>query len=573
MGAKEIILLLALFALILVHVSHGQEELNDPDPSEDPLEDIAISRDDFPKDFIFGTSSAAYQFEGAAYEDGKGNSTWDVFTATYPDRIKDNSSGAIAADFYHRYEEDLPVMNYLGFNAFRFSISWPRIVPNGTIHGKIDGMMTAGVNHDGVNYYNKLINESIKNGQEPFVTIFHWDLPQALEDEYLGFLNETIVDDFSRYAELCFQLFGDRVKNWVTINEPWSYSTMGYAQGLFPPNRCTPGLKINPALGFSPGRFASYAEQAECKAGNSGTEPYIVSHHLLLSHATAVDVYRKNYQKSQKGQIGISLCTQWYKPRNTSYPQDQYAKDRAIAFMYGWFMEPLVNGTYPEQMIKHVGNRLPTFSTNQSKLVKGSADFIGLNYYTAQYVADMACFEQLEKSYMTDPCVFLSNVSSTGEPIGKKTYLDWLYIYPDGIRDILNYGNRTYNNPPIYITENGVARHNLGDRPHDLIRKRYHKHHMALIPKLIKEGVNVKGYFIWSYMDNFDWLAGYTVNYGLIYVDQKNNTLNRSCKDSALWYKDFLGSNKSLDFNTTYTNCERLKSSNEYGMNNVGKLD
>ncbi|KAM7468882.1 hypothetical protein LguiA_007065 [Lonicera macranthoides] len=280
-------------------------------------------------------------------------------------------------------------------------------------------MMTAGVNYEGVDYYNKLINESIKNGQKPFVTIFHWDLPQALEDEYLGFLNETIVDDFHNYAELCFQLFGDRVKNWITINEPWSYSTMGYAQGLFPPNRCGPDGQINPALGFSPGRFASYAAQAKCTTGNSGTEPYNVSHNLLLSHAAAVDVCRKTYQvsistikgeyigglKSQKGQIGISLCTQWFKPRNTSHPKDQYAKDQAIAFMYGWFMEPLASGTYTEQTIKHVGNRLPTFTTNQSELVKGSADFIGLNYYTAQYVADMTCVDN--KTYMTDPCAFI----------------------------------------------------------------------------------------------------------------------------------------------------------------------
>ncbi|KAM7468930.1 hypothetical protein LguiA_007113 [Lonicera macranthoides] len=243
--------------------------------------------------------------------------------------------------------------------------------------------------------------------QKPFVTIFQWDLPQALEDEYLGFLNETIVDDFHNYAELCFQLFGDRVKNWITINEPWSYSTMGYAQGLFPPNRCGPDGQINPALGFSPGRFASYAAQAKCTTGNSGTEPYNVSHNLLLSHAAAVDVCRKTYQKSQKGQIGISLCTQWFKPRNTSHPKDQYAKDQAIAFMYGWFMEPLASGTYTEQTIKHVGNRLPTFTTNQSELVKGSADFIGLNYYTAQYVADMTCVDN--KTYMTDPCAFVSN--------------------------------------------------------------------------------------------------------------------------------------------------------------------
>ncbi|KAM7476682.1 hypothetical protein LguiB_023925 [Lonicera macranthoides] len=348
MATKEVIFLLALFVLIFVHVSYGEEDPIDDPPDNDPIEDPAPNapkpptRDDFPKDFIFGTTSSAYQFEGAARDHGKGDSIWDVFTANHSDKVKDGSNGDIAEDFYHRYPEDLPIMQYLGFNAFRFSISWPRILPS----------------------------------QEPFATIFHWDLPQILEDEYQGFLNEKIVDDFREYAELCFFLFGDRVKNWITINEPWSYSILGYAQ-----------------------------DDVECpNGGNSGTEPYIVSHNLLLSHAAAVKVYREKYQKIQNGQIGISLCTQWYKPRNPKSYVDQWAKDRAIAWMY---MAPLTFGRYPRTMVKRVGDRLPKFTEEQKEMVKGSADFIGLNYYTASYVADTDCIE--DNTYMNDPCAFVSN--------------------------------------------------------------------------------------------------------------------------------------------------------------------
>ncbi|KAM7473714.1 hypothetical protein LguiB_020957 [Lonicera macranthoides] len=515
MATKEVIFLLALFALIFVHVSYGQEDPIDDPPDNDPIEDPAPTapkpptRDDFPKDFIFGTTSSAYQFEGAARDHGKGDSIWDVFTANHSDKVKDGSNGDIAEDFYHRYPEDLPIMQYLGFNAFRFSISWPRILPS----------------------------EIIYNFYTPYLV--------------------QMMDDFREYAELCFSLFGDRVKKWITINEPWSYSTLGYAQGIFPPNRCSKGANkgLNRQFTFRPGRFASYADNVECpNGGNSGTEPYNVSHNLLLSHAAAVKVYREKYQKIQNGQIGISLCTQWYKPRNKTYYKDQWAKDRAIAWMYGWYMAPLTFGRYPRTMVKRVGDRLPKFNKEQKAMVKGSADFIGLNYYTASYVAHTACIE--DNTYMNDPCAFVSNVSATGEAIGNKTYLDWLYVYPNGINDILRYGQRMYNNPPIYITENGVDRQNQGLDPNDLLRKEYHENHLAFIPKVIEQGVNVKGYFVWSYMDNFEWLDGYTVNFGLIYVDHQNNTLNRACKDSAKWFKNFLGSKQPLDFNTTYVNCD-----------------
>ncbi|KAM7476680.1 hypothetical protein LguiB_023923 [Lonicera macranthoides] len=507
---------------------------------------MSVTRDDFPKDFIFGTSSAAYQFEGAAREDGKRESIWDVFTANHKDKIKDGSNGDIAEDFYHRYPEDLRIMQYLGFNAFRFSISWPRILPYGTISG--------GINSVGVAFYNRLIDTMIKNGQEPFATIFHWDLPQALEKQYMGFLNGSIVDDFREYADLCFSLFGDRVKNWITINEPWTYSTLGYNQGIFPPNRCTKGtrLRFDRPRGFTPGRFTT-TEQEDCREGNSGTEPYIVSHNLLLSHAAAVKVYREKYQKTQKGQIGISLCTQWFKPRNPKNYRDQWAKDRAIAWMYGWFMAPLSFGHYPRTMVERLGERLPDFTDEQSEMLKGSADFIGLNYYTAKYVAATRCID--DSTYTNDPCAYLSSESAAGEAIGNKTYLEWLYVYPEGIKDILRYGQRMYNNPVIYITENGVDRENQGHDPDDLLRRDYHKNHLAWLPKVIEKGINVKGYFVWSYMDNFEWCDGYTVNFGLIYVDHQNNTLIRACKNSAKWFKNFLGSKQPLNFNTTYFNC------------------
>ncbi|KAF5447862.1 hypothetical protein F2P56_033380 [Juglans regia] len=302
----------------------------------------SLNRTSFPKGFTFGLASAAYQYEGAAFEDGKGLSMWDYYSHKYPEKIADGSNGDVADDQYHRYKEDVGIMKDMGLDAYRFSISWSRLLPNGKLCG--------GVNREGINYYNNLINELLEKGLKPFVTLFHWNLPQALEDEYGGFLSSQIVDDFGDYAELCFKEFGDRVKHWITLNEPLGYSVGGYALGLLAPDRCSDWQNLN------------------CTGGNSATEPYIVTHHQLLAHAAAVKVYKQKYQAIQEGTIGITLVSNWLVPySNSTY--DRHSALRALDFMFGWFMDPLTNGDYPHIMRSLVGNRLPNFSKEQSMAV------------------------------------------------------------------------------------------------------------------------------------------------------------------------------------------------------------
>uniref|UniRef100_A0A6N2KKK3 Beta-glucosidase n=1 Tax=Salix viminalis TaxID=40686 RepID=A0A6N2KKK3_SALVM len=424
-----------------------------------PSHSIAsLNRSSFPGGFIFGTASSAYQYEGAAAEGGRGPSIWDVYTHRYPGKIKDGSNGDVAIDSYHDYKEDVGIMKEMGLDAYRFSISWSRILPNGKLSGD--------VNREGIQYYNNLINELLSNGIQPFVTLFHWDLPHALEDEYGGFLSPRIVNDYEDYAQICFREFGDRVKYWITLNEPWSFSMGGYAAGLLAPGRCSDWQGLN------------------CAGGDSGTEPYLAAHYQLLAHAKAVQLYKKKYQKTQKGVIGITLVSQWFVPFSDA-KHDQNAAKEALDFMLGWFMDPLTRGHYPHTMRSLVGDRLPKFSQEQSQMIKGSFDFIGLNYYTSNYAAYMPPSNSSNPSYLTDSRANLST-ERHGVSIGPKAASEWLFVYPRGIRDLLLYVKREYNNPLIYITENG-----------------------------------------------------YTVRFGINYVDYKDG-LKRYPKLSAHWFKSFL---------------------------------
>ncbi|KAJ9139722.1 hypothetical protein P3X46_030430 [Hevea brasiliensis] len=475
-----------------------------------------LNRSSFPAGFLFGTASSAYQYEGAANEGGREPSIWDTYTHRYPERIKDGSNGDVAIDSYHRYKEDVGIMKEMGLDAYRFSISWPRILPKGKLKG--------GVNREGIKYYNNLIDELLAKGIQPFITLFHWDLPQALQDEYGGFLSSKIVDDFQDYAEVCFKNFGDRVKHWITLNEPWGFSNNGYATGIFAPGRCSSWQQLN------------------CTGGDSATEPYIVGHNLLLAHAAAVKTYKNKYQATQKGKIGITLVTHWFVPFSND-KHDQHAAKRALDFMFGWFMDPLIFGDYPNTLRSLVGDRLPKFSEEQSKMVKGSIDFLGLNYYTAKYAAYLPYSNAIQASYLTDAHANLS-ADRHGIPIGPQAASDWLNVYPRGIRDLLLYTKKKYKNPLIYITENGVDEYNNGtltleEALMDNMRIDFYFRHLSFLKKAIKEGANVKGYFAWSLLDNFEWEMGYSVRFGIHYVDYKNG-LKRYPKHSALWFKNFL---------------------------------
>ncbi|BAT90816.1 hypothetical protein LR48_Vigan08g162100 [Vigna angularis] len=475
-----------------------------------------LNRNSFPTGFIFGTASSAYQYEGAANEGGRGPSIWDTFTHKYPEKIEDRSNGDVAVDSYHRYKEDVQIMKDMNLDAYRFSISWSRILPNGKLSG--------GINQEGIDYYNNLINELLAKGLEPFVTLFHWDLPQSLEDEYGGFLSPRIVKDFQDYADLCFREFGDRVRKWITLNEPWTYSNRGYALGTKAPGRCSSW--------WSP----------KCNGGDSGTEPYLATHHQLLAHAAAVNVYKTKYQRFQNGVIGITLYSTWYEPLSDS-KLDRKAAERAMEFLFGWFMDPLTRGDYPESMRSLVKSRLPKFTKEQSKLLINSFDFLGINYYTANFVSDAPELRNVRGSYMTDPLVNYS-VLRDGKLIGENVGSDWLYVYPKGFREVLLYTKEKYNNPLIYITENGVNEYDdpslsLEESLLDIYRIDYHYRHFYYLLDAIKNGVNVKGYFAWSLLDNFEWESGYIMRFGMNFVDY-NNGLKRYSKLSALWFKDFL---------------------------------
>ncbi|KAM5582563.1 beta-glucosidase 12-like [Rosa sericea] len=475
-----------------------------------------LNRTSFPAGFIFGTGSASYQYEGAAKEGGRGPSIWDTYTHEHPERITDGSNGDVANDQYHHYKEDVGIMKNMNLDAYRFSISWSRLLPNGKLSG--------GVNKEGVKYYNNLINELLRNGLKPFVTLFHFDLPQSLEDEYGGFLSPNVVKHFRDYAELCYKEFGDRVKHWITLNQPWAYSNGGYATGSKAPGRCSAWQQLN------------------CTGGDSGTEPYLVGHHLLLSHAAAVKLYKQKYQASQKGVIGVTHVSHWFIPISGA-KHNKNAALRSLDFMFGWFMDPLTNGDYPHSMRSLVGNRLPKFTKEQSKLLIGSFDFIGLNYYTTYYATYIPQNNSLNTSYLTDVRATQS-FALNGVPIGPQAASSWLYVYPKGIRDLLVYTKTKYNDPPIYITENGIDEFNdpklsLEEALYDTQRVDYYFRHLYYVQKAIKEGVNLKGYFAWSLLDNFEWGSGYTVRFGINYVDYKNGN-KRHPKLSAHWFKNFL---------------------------------
>ncbi|KAF3434460.1 hypothetical protein FNV43_RR25563 [Rhamnella rubrinervis] len=502
-----------------------------------------FNRTIFPPDFIFGAGSSAYQIEGAANLDGKGPSNWDTFTKNHPDQIKQagckpplmgisrkatasswckkellmksststggdqrrilteniqdtSSSALVTADFYHRYKEDIQLMKKIGLDSFRFSISWSRVLPTGKING--------GVNQQGVQFYNNLINELLSNGIMPFVTIFHWDVPQALDDEYGGFLNSTIVKDYQEYAEFLFKTFGDRVKNWCTVNEPSMFALIGYDVGLNAPGRCSDYV-------------------GNCTAGNSAIEPYIVAHNLLLAHSAAVKVYREKYQVSQNGEIGITLVTDWYKPKfNTQ--SSRKAASRALDFSLGWFLHPITFGDYPQTMQSILDDRLPKFTKYESDSLKGSFDFLGMNYYTANYVEALPPVTINHSYYVDIQANFTTE--KNGVAIGEPTHISNFFMYPRGIQELLIYIKDKYKNPPVYITENGVGDPNtipFIEAIKDNIRIRYLQGHLLHILKSIKEGANVKAYYVWSFLDDFEWASGYTIRYGLTYIDFKNN--------------------------------------------------
>ncbi len=454
------------------------------------------------KNFVWGAATAAYQIEGGTLEGGRGYSIWDAF-CRIPGRVHAMANGDVACDSYHRVEEDVRMLKLLGVNAYRFSIAWPRIQPGGR----------GAPNPEGIAYYNKLIDLLLANGITPFVTLYHWDLPLDLQMAHDGWLNREIVDDFTAYATLCFDAFGDRVKHWITLNEPWCCAVLGHGLGVFPPGRTDPD------------------------------EPYLVAHHMLLAHAGAVRAFR---ERGSDGVIGITNNCDWREPL-TQKPEDREAAERAVEFFYAWFADPVVFGEYPEVMRKRLGARLPEFTEEQKTLMKGSADFLGLNHYSTLYASaekpevDAGIGPNGNGGMSDDQEVFLS-----ADPAWERTDMQW-NILPWGFRKLLNWIADRYPGYPIYVTENGCAcrEPDAVSALDDDQRCRFLKSYTdAMFEAVRTDGVDVRGYFCWSLMDNFEWAQGYTKRLGLIRCSPDN--LERVPKRSFFTYREIIRKNPSV---------------------------
>lgn len=463
---------------------------------------MKLKNDCFPDDFIWGGATSAYQIEGAWNEDGKGPSIWDVFSMI-PGKIKNFENGNIACDHVHRYKDDVALMKKIGLKAYRFSISWSRILPSGR------GV----INPKGIEFYNNLINELIANDIIPWVTLFHWDLPAALEFEMNGWLSDEIGDAFAAYAKICFTHFGDRVKNWITINESWVVAILGYGHGIFAPGKMSKDF------------------------------PYIVAHHLIKAHAKAVATYRAEFQLIQQGKIGITNNCDWREPL-TNDQSDRDAAQRGLEFFLGWFADPIWKGDYPEVMKQRLGHRLPVFTEDEKKMIKGSSDFFGLNHYTTMLAAN-ANKKDTGSVYGNGGLSEDQDINLSVDPVWKMTSMQWA-IVPWGCRKLLEWIDQRYDHPEIVITENGCAFNDscIKGVVEDKDRIEFFKGYLTEIKNAIDKGANVKGYFIWSLMDNFEWALGYDKRFGIIYLDEK---LNRIPKASADWYSRVIDGNKVVD--------------------------
>ena len=448
--------------------------------------------------FIWGTATSSYQIEGAAREGGRGLSIWDAFCQE-PGRILDGSDGSVACDHYHRFHEDVELIAGLGCNGYRFSLSWPRILPDGT--GR--------VNQEGIAFYNRLIDDLLAHGITPFVTLYHWDLPVALK---YGWLNKKTAEAFGEYAKVCFDAFGDRVHNWMTLNESWCSAVLGY------------GLDV-----FAPGILDAQL-------------PYIAAHNLLLAHGFAVQKFREG---GYAGQIGIANNCDWREPL-TSDPVDLEASERALQFFYGWYTDPLFTGEYPEMMRSRLGKRLPEFSADEKNMLIGSTDFLGLNHYTSSYVSGKAPEDAGNDvvgngGLSDDQDVYLSPV-----PGCQKTDMKWA-IVPWGLRKLLNWIAKRYQNLPLYITENGCAAPEPDEESakSDVMRQQYLRDYIAEALKAKSEdNVNLCGYFCWTLLDNFEWTSGYLRHFGLVRCTPEK--LERIPKESYFTYRDIIQQNKDI---------------------------
>lgn len=443
----------------------------------------------FNEDFIFGAATAAYQVEGAYNEDGKGLNIWDTFSHI-EGNVLNGHNGDVACDHYHRYKEDVQEMVKLGIHSYRFSISWARVIPKG--YGEL--------NEKGIEFYNNLIDELIKNNIEPIVTLYHWDLPQNLQDEG-GFTNPKISDYFCEYARNMFKLYGDRVKKWITFNEPWVTAFAGHHVG-----RHAPGIKdFRTAI--------------------------VTTHSIHLANAKIVNCY-KNEFGSNKGEIGITLNL-YPIYTNSESENDKLAGKIIDEYHNKLFLDPVFKGEYPKLFMDSVKEKYDIeFSDEDMDLIKSSKiDFLGVNYYFRRVVkysenGTVLPFEELK-------------------PEGEYTDMGW-EVYAEGLTKLLLDLKNDYGNPKMYITENGIAYgENMTEEEclKDEKRISFVERHLVEAEKSIDLGVNLKGYYLWSLFDNFEWAWGYNKRFGIININYE--TLERTWKNSAHWYRDYIKNNSN----------------------------
>ena len=433
----------------------------------------------FPANFAWGAATASYQIEGAWEADGKGESIWDRFSHT-PGKIIDAASGDVACDHYHRYQEDVVLMRQLGLKAYRFSISWPRVLPAGF----------GGVNPAGLDFYDRLVDALLEAGIDPYVTLHHWDLPQALHEKG-GWLNRDVTAYFADYSAMLAKYLGDRVSHWATFNEPNVIAEAGYVSGEH-----APGVK---------GDWKSACQ---------------VTHHLLVAHGMAVQALRAIDPSLQ---LGIVL-TEWIVEPASDDPADVAAADKAWYSHETTFTHPIFRGHYHPWMVAAMGEAFPEIKAGDMALIAQKLDFLGINSYSRSVVGAQGRVNPVPGSEYTE--------------------MGW-EICPPAFRRMLNRIHGEYDLPPIYITENGAAfRDEISPdgRIHDEQRTDYLRQHIGQLRLAMQDGVDVRGYFVWSLLDNFEWAQGFTKRFGIIRVDYE--TQKRTIKDSGAWYARVIATNQ-----------------------------
>ena len=437
----------------------------------------------FPAEFVWGSATAAYQIEGASQEDGAGPSIWDRFSHT-PGLMTNGDTGDIACDHYHRYLEDVAIMRDLGMQAYRFSISWSRVLPEGI--GR--------VNQKGLDFYRRLVDALREAGIRPMATLYHWDLPAALDDRG-GWLNRDVAEWFGEYAAVAYKALDDTVEWWATLNEPWVVTDGGYLHGA-----------------LAPGHRNLF-------------EAPIATHNLMRAHGRAVQVYRAE----GRHQIGLVVNLEPKYPFSQS-EEDLAANRRADAYMNRQFLDPAFKGSYPKEMKEMFGEAWPDFPSADFDLIKQPLDFVGINYY----------LRAVTKADPTNAIERATRVRQTGAIF---TETGW-EVYPPALTAVLLWFKENYGPTPIYITENGAAFYDpptaIDGTVNDPLRIYYLREHIRSVHRAIEQGVDVRGYFVWSLLDNLEWSHGYTKRFGIVHVDFQ--TLERTLKESAKFYREVIKS-------------------------------